>query len=74
VLMSNGMPRPAYKPANRPFPINGGCTFAEDPDLPAPRARVVWSAAVDPAIIPVVASPAEGHGRTFFSSTIFSPG
>jgi hypothetical protein len=36
----------------------GGCTFAEDPARPAPEARIVWDAALDPAILPVRAEPA----------------
>lgn len=38
-------------------PLCGGCTFAEDPDVPAPAARVIWHAAFDPDTLPVSARP-----------------
>ncbi len=30
---------------------NGGCTFAEAPDVPAPQARIIWSAELDPNVL-----------------------
>ena len=33
---------------------HGGFTFAEHPDLPAPEARIIWRADIDPATLPVV--------------------
>jgi hypothetical protein len=41
-------------------PSRWGCTFAEDPRRPAPLARVIWSAAWDPATLTVAVAP--GHG------------
>ncbi|PKP92519.1 MAG: hypothetical protein CVT77_08655 [Alphaproteobacteria bacterium HGW-Alphaproteobacteria-16] len=38
---------------------NGGCTFAEHPDRPAPSARIIWHADLDPGTISVVAEPAD---------------
>lgn len=38
----------------------GGCTFAEDPDVPAPLARVIWHAALDPGTLRVAAIPTTG--------------
>lgn len=35
----------------------GGSTFAEDPDLAAPEARILWCAELDPGALPVVAVP-----------------
>jgi hypothetical protein len=40
-------------------PSIGGVTFAEDPARPAPEARIVWDAALDPAILPVHAETAD---------------
>ncbi len=37
----------------------GGFTFAEDPGRAALEARIVWDAALDPAILPVRAEPAD---------------
>jgi hypothetical protein len=37
----------------------GGCTFAEHPDLPAPEARLIWHADLDPGTIGVTAIPAD---------------
>lgn len=37
----------------------GAATFAEDPQRAAPEARIVWQAALDPAILPVRAEPAD---------------
>lgn len=35
----------------------GGCTFAEDPAVPAPRARILWTRDLDPEALPVAAEP-----------------
>lgn len=56
------MPRRAQPLAPRARLPGGGCTFAEDPCLPAPLARVVWSAAFDPEILSVAAVPAMEAG------------
>lgn len=32
-------------------PSPGGCTFAEDPALPAPHARIIWDAGLDPGTL-----------------------
>jgi hypothetical protein len=39
--------------------FNGGCTFAERPDLAAPEARIIWHADLDPGTLHVVALPIE---------------
>jgi len=38
-------------------PSTGGCTFAEDPAVPAPRARILWTRELDPEALPVAAEP-----------------
>lgn len=58
--------RPALAPMSRPttaWQTAGGSTFAEHPDLPAHRARILWSAAADPGVLfaKAIASP---HGDT----------
>lgn len=40
-------------------PSNGGFTFAEQPELEAPDARIIWCAEFDPATLRVTASPAD---------------
>lgn len=40
-------------------PCPGGCTFAEHPGLPAPEARLIWHADLDPGTIGVTALPAD---------------
>lgn len=44
-----------------PLPIlsHGGYIFAEHPDLPAPDARILWHASLDPGTLPVIARPAD---------------
>lgn len=37
-------------------PSLGGCTFAEDPALSAPNARIIWDAALDPGTLRAVAT------------------
>lgn len=39
--------------------FSGGCTFAEHPDRPAPSARIIWHADLDPGTIGVAAEPAD---------------
>lgn len=41
------------------MPCLGGCTFAEHPDLPAPEARLIWHADLDPGTIGVTAIPVD---------------
>jgi hypothetical protein len=36
----------------------GGFTFAEDPCIGAPDARILWTGAVDPGVLPVMVLPA----------------
>lgn len=40
-------------------PCPGGFTFAEHPDLPAPEARLIWHADLDPGTLSVVVQPAD---------------
>lgn len=40
------------------IPPPGGCTFAEDPCRPAPEARLIWHADLDPGTLRVTAVPA----------------
>lgn len=42
----------------RAIPCLGGCTFAEDPALAAPEARLIWRADLDPGVLTVEAVPA----------------
>lgn len=55
-----GTPGPVQRPERPKRLAAGGCTFAEDPRRPAPLARVIWSAAWDPATLTVAVAP--GHG------------
>ena len=57
--MSAGTPAPAPRPAAPARPCPGGCTFAEHPGLPAPEARIIWHADLDPGTIGVAALPAD---------------
>jgi len=56
--MSPGTPARAT-PRAEPKRLTGGVTFAEDPARAAPEARIIWGAALDPAILPVRAEPAD---------------
>lgn len=56
--MSPGMLAPAA-PRAAARRSAGAATFAEDPQRPAPEARIVWDALFDPAILPVRAEPAD---------------
>lgn len=38
---------------------HGGCSFAENPGLAAPDARILWSAALDPGTLTIIARPAD---------------
>lgn len=38
--------------------LSGGCTFAENPDLAAREARIIWRACRDPAVLIATARPA----------------
>lgn len=42
-------------------PATWGCTFAEDPDLTAPDARLIWHAGLDPGTLAVEAVAASPH-------------
>jgi hypothetical protein len=44
---------------SRSIPIDGVSTFAETPARPAPDARILWHAALDPGTLRVVATPAD---------------
>lgn len=57
--MSVGTRAPAPRRARPASPCPGGCTFAEHPDLPAPEARLIWHADLDPGTIGVTAFPAD---------------
>lgn len=57
--MSAGTHAPAPRPAAPAPPCPGGCTFAEHPGLPAPEARIIWHADLDPGTIGVAALPAD---------------
>lgn len=57
--MSAGTPAPAGRPATPATPGAGGFTFAENPACPAPQARLIWHAALDPGTLPVAACPAD---------------
>jgi hypothetical protein len=57
----HGRAAPPGEPVPRSATIrsSGGCTFAEDPDRPAPSARIIWHADLDPGALPVAAVPAD---------------
>jgi hypothetical protein len=39
--------------------FDGGCTFAERPDVSAPQARIIWHTDLDPGTLHVIALPIE---------------
>lgn len=51
---------PAARAWRRAIPCPGGCTFAENPALAAPEARLIWHADLDPGALVVEAVPAAG--------------
>lgn len=52
-------------------PLLGGCTFAEDPALPAPDARIIWDAALDPGTLrAVVTRVASDHPDALAPETL----
>lgn len=59
--MSPGRPAPRAPPAGGSLPASGrssgGFTFAEDPALAAPEARIIWEAGLDPTTLTVAAVP-----------------
>jgi len=61
--MSAGTRAPAPRRAGPATPCPGGCTFAEHPDLPAPEARLIWHADLDPGTLSVAALPADPSDR-----------
>lgn len=62
--MSPGIPAPAPPPAAQSRPparsSAGGCTFAEDPGIGAPAARILWHEALDPGTLSVTVTPVSG--------------
>lgn len=46
-----------------PTPATGGCTFAEDPAIAAPQARLLWRADLDPGTLIVEAAQARPADR-----------
>lgn len=48
----------------------GGCAFVEDSSLSADHANILWSASIDPDILPIVADPAP-RGRRGFNLAAF---
>lgn len=58
-----GTPGRAPAPVGRPILADGGCIFAEHPDVPAPDARILWRADHDPEILRLSLLPAgKGDG------------
>lgn len=51
--MSAGTRAPAPRRTGPATLCAGGCTFAEHPDLPAPEARLIWHADLDPGTLGV---------------------
>ena len=51
--------RPARPEGGGRHPIGGDCTFAEDPSVAAPDARLLWSAALDPGTLSLAALPGD---------------
>lgn len=48
--------------ARSTIPLSGGFTFAEDPGLAAPDARIIWHADLDPGALLVAAVPVDARG------------
>ena len=51
----------------------GGCTFAEDPARDAPRARIIWRAALDPGALEVDAAPTAPNDPNRFDPARLAP-
>ena len=71
--MSVGIPAPAPRLAGLATLSPGGCTFAEHPDLPAPEARLIWHADLDPGTLGVVALPADPHNPDSIRIDLIAP-
>lgn len=55
-----------------PARFDGACTFAEDPSLSAPDARLVWDACIEPGVLPVAAHPADSGAADQFDHRRFA--
>jgi hypothetical protein len=64
-MSGRARPPAACPPARRPR--NGGFTFAEDPGLAAPDARLLWHADLDPGTLRVTAEPGSAGDPESFS-------
>lgn len=52
--------------APQPCSSPGGCDFAADPELPAPKARVFWQPCADPAVVILSLAPSVLTGNSSF--------
>lgn len=69
------MRAPASSPAQdgtEAPPRRGGSTFAEDPEVSAPGAQLIWSADIDPGTIEVEALPAGRDGDDTIDPAAFA--
>lgn len=60
-------------PRLSPTRINGGFTFAEDPEAEASDARIIWHASLDPGTLDVVAEPHRAAGPDTFDPAALAP-
>ena len=54
-------------------PPSGGCTFAEDPRLAAPQARIVWRAELDPGTLRVSAEVGTPGSKDLIDPAVLRP-
>lgn len=52
--------------------LRGGCSFAEDPALPATQARILFARGTDPYVLPCEAVPSVADDRDLLRSGCFS--
>ncbi len=72
--MSRGTPpRRALRDRGGRARSNGGFTFAEDPSIPAPEARLLWAADIDPAILSVSAVPGDPADPDHVDPAVLAP-
>lgn len=63
IISPGTLGRVVSRAAGPPIRSVGGCTFAEDPARPAPEARLIWHADLDPGTLCVAAVPVDRTDR-----------
>lgn len=72
-IMVHGTQRRAASRVAPSIPLFGGFTFAENPDLPAPEARIIWHADLDPLTMSVTVLRADRDGPDHANLSKLSP-